>query len=213
MFLLIIGRENRSFIRKLEINITCVDLKNALKMSDVFLTAEHLKDHRGPCFGHIIELLSKGHNLEELSIRFKDEKQLAAFFRQKTLVEAFAPLRSVGLLLFEVEGKNGEEYIREQGLWDVFHKTVETVQSRPSRVQESPRDALPVVRQTREHANKLLALVNDHRVNVEGQIAAEKEAQEHEKKANLAGQRATALESKITAIKKDIERYAGVATD
>ena len=205
-FLLIIGKENRSSIRTLKIRITCLNSELRKNKNNKAKMTAALKRHRGPCLGSVIELLSRGHNLQALTVEFEDKDVLTSFFEKKMLVNTFALLRGVGNLSFEVRGQEKDTYLREKGLWDVFMDTVDAVQTRRSDVQELPNDMPVVVRQTHQYAEKMLRLVNDRREMVEEQRAAEKKVQEHKMKGKLAKQKGAMLQSRVAEIEANMER-------
>ncbi|MCJ1333763.1 hypothetical protein MMC10_010463 [Thelotrema lepadinum] len=208
-FLLLTGKENRSFIRFLSIQLSgkAEDLYTNNAVSS-FL-------NRGSSISRVIDLLSRGHTLRSLSLIFDNDDLLLAFLSQTELTQALSRVRGVKSLTMGVSIRHDrvivdEKRLQEIGLWNTFQDVVKKVETplSPEELPESTDNALSVIGRAEKRAREILALADAHRKLLASHESAKKDEQHHQEMQEKARESASVLMSRATAVEAEMERFA-----
>ena len=207
---MLIGKQNRGFIRRLKISVNDAleDLLDHKEKSS--LTNRRLYLRR------VIDLLSHGHNLQDLILYFDDEVFFIAFMHQKTLTTALSQMRGVGTLSIEILDYKRDQtrrFLERRWLWCSVQELISKVQTQPAGELQSVSKEVTLHERAQKQAREMLALVNKRRDLLAGQRETEERLAHYQTMKDATEEKVMAIKKEVRAIDEELERLTSPATD
>ena len=206
LFLVWIGKENLLSIRDLTIQLPN-DFKGFVgKMHD----RAGNSGTKGPCIGRIFDLLSRGHNLRRLTLVFDNPHRLVWLPFSSRIMSDFEKLKGIKVLQIEIKDVPLTSW--NQNMKHAASRLTEIAQ-RPRDIQQAAGEAPVILQKAPLPVHDVSALLASRDDLVARRRAAEKEAEDHERKRYLADQRAKGLDARIAALEADMKKFMTMQSD
>ena len=171
---------------------------------------------KGPYLARIIDLLTRGHNLQTLYLSFYRKSLFLTFMQQKSLTKALSSMRGVGNLYFTVLGcspETLEAMLEGKRLECSLKDVISKVQSKPTEEPQSVSEQQPLLQRAQKQAREMLALVSRHQDLLARQREVEKVIEHHRTLKNEAEEKVSAIKVEVLATEADLERLTNSAKD